>query len=225
MTELSDRERLSSFLLDLYGGDRYAHVHAASNEHREAHGEECGVYPSDPIKMRLISILVEAIGGKRILEIGCGLGYSALHLAAAAGPDGRIDTIDRFTQHVELARRYATQAGLADRIQVLEGEGVAVLATLSGPYDLVHDDGWFAKEPPYLERMIELVRPGGLIAISNWFLLEQAVTGKPEMDWSAFAGPDWGDHVQAYARRLSSHPKISVSFVLRPGLGLAVKTT
>lgn len=224
MTQPSDSERLESFLLDLYGGDPYAHVRQASDEHREAHGPACGVYPSNPIKMRLIATLVRALGAKRILEIGCGLGYSALWLADAAGPDGHVDTIDRFPEHVALSRRYATEAGHSHRLQVIEGEGTDILATLSGPYDLIHDDGWFAAEPPYLERMIDLTRPGGLIALSNWFLLEDAVTGKPQMDWSAFAGPDWADHVQAYARRLAAHPQLSLSFVLRPWLALAVKT-
>jgi len=224
MTQLSDSERLSSFILDLYGDDPYAHVRRASDEHREAHGPDCGAYPSDPIKMRLLSTLVQASSAKRILEIGCGLGYSALWLAAAAGPDGRVDTIDRFTEHAALARRFAADAGLSDRLNVIEGEGVDVLPALTGPYDLVHDDGWFAEEPPYLERMIELVRPGGLVAISNWFLLEDAVTGKPQMDWSTQAGPDWADHVQAYARRLASYPQLDLSFVLRPWLALAVKT-
>jgi len=216
----SDAERLSSFILDLYGGDPFGHVRDASNEHREAHGSECEVYPSDPIKMRLLATLVRALGAKRILEIGCGLGYSALWLADAAGPDGHVDTIDRFPEHVALARQYVSAAGFSGRLQVIEGEGVDILAALSGAYDLVHDDGWFAAEPPYLDRMIDLTRPGGLIALSNWFLLEDAVTGKP----SAFAGPDWADHVQAYARKLTSHPQLSLAFVLRPWLGLAVKT-
>ena len=220
----SDAERLSSFILDLYEGDPYAHVRDASNEHREAHGSECEVYPSDPIKMRLLATLVRALGAKRILEIGCGLGYSALWLADAAGPDGHVDTIDRFPEHVALARQYVSAADLSGRLQVIEGEGVDILAELSGPYDLVHDDGWFAKEPTYLERMIDLTRPGGLIVLSNWFLLEDAVTGKPQMDWSASAGPDWADHVQAYARKLTSHPQLSLAFVLRPWLALALKT-
>ena len=224
MTQPSDADRVSSFILDLYGGDPYAHVRDASNEHREAHGPDCEVYPSDPIKMRLISTLIRASRAKRILEIGCGLGYSALWLAEASGPDGHVDTVDRFPEHVALSRQYAAEAGYSDRLQVIEGDGADVLATLSGPYDLIHDDAWFAKEPPYLDRMIELVRPGGLIALSNWFLLEDAVTGRPQMDWSTSAGPGWADQVRAYARRLAAHPQLSLSFVLRPWLALAVKT-
>ena len=224
MTQPSEPERLSSFLLELYGGDPFGHVRDASNEHREAHGSECDVYPSDPIKIRLLATLVRAAGAKRILEIGCGLGYSALWLADTVGPDGHVDTIDRFPEHVALARQYVSAAGFSGRLQVIEGEGVDILAELSGPYDVVHDDGWFASEPTYLQRSIDLLRPGGLLALSNWFLLEEALTDRPKMDWSTFAGPDWADHVQAYARKLTSHPQLSLAFVLRPWLGLAVKT-
>jgi predicted O-methyltransferase YrrM len=224
MSNPSNSERLSSFILDLYGGDPFAHVRRASNEHREGHGPDCGAYPSDPIKMRLLFTLVRASEAKRILEIGCGLGYSALWLAEAAGRYGRVDTIDRFADHVALARQFAADAGHADRIRVIEGEGVDVLDTLSGPYDLVHDDGWFAQEPPYLERMIDLLRSRGLLTLSNWFLLEEALSGKPQTDWTSSAGPDWADHVQAYARKLAFHPRLSVAFALRPWLALAVKT-
>ena len=224
MTQPSDPERVSSFILDLYGGDPYAHVRDASNKHREAHGPDCTVYPSDPIKMRLLATLVQASAARRILEIGCGLGYSALWLAQAAGPHGHVDTIDRFPEHVALARQYVSEAGHSGRLQVIEGEAVDILAELSGPYDLVHDDGWFAREPTYLQRSIDLLRPGGLLALSNWFLLEEALTDKPQMDWSTFAGPDWADHVQDYARRLAAHPQLSLSFVLRPWLALALKT-
>lgn len=227
MSEPSDSQHLASFLLDLQGGDPFAHVRAASDAHREEHGPECGVYPSDPLRARLLATLVHATAARRLLEIGCGLGYSALWLADAAGPEGRIETIDRFPEHVALARRYATEFGLDERIGVIHGEGAEVLPALSGPFDLIHDEGWFGAEPPYFERMIDLLRPGGLLALSSWFLLEAAVTGESDKDWSQFAGPDWVENVQAYARTLASHPKLHTSFVLRSwmyGLALAVKT-
>ncbi|HEU4760518.1 MAG TPA: hypothetical protein VFT91_11145, partial [Dehalococcoidia bacterium] len=69
MTQPSDRERLFDYLLRLYGGDPFAQVREASNTHREAHGgvdpallQECGVYPSDPQKMRLIGTIARAAG-------------------------------------------------------------------------------------------------------------------------------------------------------------------
>ena len=224
MPDPSDAELISSFLLDLYGGDPFASVYRASNEHREAHGPDCEVYPGAPVKMRFISTLVRATASRRILEIGCGLGYSALWLADAAGPEARVQTIDRFPEHAELARRSVAEGGLAERLEVLVGEGEQLLETLPGPYDLIHDDGWFAREPPYLERVVDLLR-GGLLVMSNWFLLRHALVGDATMDWSQFAGPDWATDVQAYAEKLSRHPRLHISFVMEPAwLGLAVRT-
>src|SRR3990172_4227668 len=141
MADPSDAELSSSFLLDLYGGDPFARVYRASNEHREAHGPACEVYPSEPAKMRLLAGLVRAAGACRILEIGCGLGYSALWLADAAGPDGRVETIDRFPEHAAPARRYAQEAGLAGRPNVIEGEGGDGLAQPTGPHPVIPHDG------------------------------------------------------------------------------------
>lgn len=226
MTAQSDNQRLAAFLLELQGGDPFAHVREESNRHRQAHGPDCGVYPSDPLKARLLATLVHATGAQRILEIGCGLGYSALWLAEASGPHGRVQTIDRFPEHIATAVRYAREFGLADRIELIHGEGARVLQELNEPYDLIHDEGWFGGEPPYFDKMLEVLRPGGLLVASSWFLLEAAVTGISDKDWSQFAGPAWKENVQAYARKLASHPKLHTSFVLRDwlyGAALAVK--
>ena len=73
--------------------------------------------------------------------------------------------------------------------------------------------------------MIDLLRPGGLLIMSNWFLLEQAVTGNLTMDWAQFAGPDWAEQVKSYARKLVAHPALHVSFLMSPSwVALAVKT-
>ena len=53
--------------------------------------------------------------------------------------------------------------------------------------------------------------------MANWFPLEDAVLGRRGNDI------DWADRIQAYARRLASHPKLSLAYALRPWLGLAVK--
>ena len=215
----------------LYGGDPLSSVRAASNEHRPKHAasltggeQECGVYPSDAPKMRVLASLLRANAAGSVLEIGCGLGYSALWLAEAAGPQATVETIDRFPEHIELARAHAEDLGYAGRIQFLRGEAAAILSRLSGPYDFIHDDGWFAQEPPYFRRMVELLRPGGLLVMSNWFLLAHAITGKWDVDWAQFAGPSWAEDVKAYAKRVTSDPGLYVSFIMQPAwVGLAVK--
>jgi hypothetical protein len=71
---------------------------------------------------------------------------------------------------------------------------------------------------------VELLRPGGLWVLSNWFLLDQAITGKTTMDWAQFAGPRWADDVKSYARILTSDPRLYVSYIVQPSwVALAVK--
>jgi len=231
MVEQDDGGRVRDYLQNLYGADPFQTVYEASNTHRENHArvlsggaQECGVYPSEALKMRVLATLVQAASAKRILEIGCGLGYSALWLADAAGPDSTVETIERFPEHAELARGFAAEFALGERIRVLLGEGDVILAGLEGQYDVIHDDGWFGLQPPYYERVVELLRPGGLWILSNWFLLDQAITGQTTMDWAQFAGPQWADDVKAYAETLMSDPRLYVSYIMQPSwIALAYK--
>jgi predicted O-methyltransferase YrrM len=110
------------------------------------------------------------------------------------------------------------------RAVAIHGEGEDVLKSLTGPYDLIHDDGWFGEQPAYYDRMVELLRPGGLLIMSNWFLLEQAFRESPDVDWAQFAGPRWRDRVRAYAEALASDSRLQVSFNIRPAwVGLGYK--
>lgn len=229
VTVTSDLRRAAAFLDSLHH-DPYEHVRRASEDHRVMHAaeltggpQECGVYPSDPLKMRVLANIVRAMGARRVLEVGCGLGYSALWLADAVGPEGFVETVDRFPEHARLAADYAKEAGLATRVSVLTGDSDTVLSGLSGPYDFVHDDGWFAVKPPHFRRVLELLRPGGVLAMSNWFLLVQSLAAEPNLDWSEFAGPDWRDNVQAFARGLASQRDVEVAWMMDPGVALAVK--
>jgi predicted O-methyltransferase YrrM len=218
------QDETSAYLLALYGGDPFADVHEACEPHREAHGPDCGVYPAAPEKMHTLATIVKAIGARRGLEIGGGLGYSALWLADALPPDGQLETIDRHAVHVSLIDEAARRYGLAKRLKGVLGEAKDVLPRPTDPYDFIHDDGWFGEQPAYYERMVELLRPGGLLILANCFLLEDAITDTPRNDWAQFAGPRWAENVQAYARKLVSDPRLHTSFIMRPAwVGLAYK--
>jgi len=222
MPTRDEHAQIDQYLLDLFV-DPYHEVYSASESHRKQHGPDCEVYPSNHLKVRLLATLARSTGARRVLEIGGGLGYSALWLADGVGAAGSVETIDRFPEHVALIEHYAQQFGMAERLYAIEGEGEQVLRDLSGPYDLIHDDGWFAEQPSYFERMIALLRPGGTLAISNWFLIEQSIVAEPDMDWTQFAGPGWEDKLRAYATTLSSRPDLDVSFIPRPWIAIAVR--
>ena len=230
MPDNSRPDHLNGFLLNLHGTDPFAEVSDASEAHRVEHAstlaageQECGAFPSSALKMRMLAAVGRATNARRVLEIGGGLGYSAIWFADIVGGSGHVETIDRFAEHVEAIRRYAERFGMGDRIIARAGEADDVLPTLDGTYDIVHDDAWFGAQPPYYDRLAGLLRPGGLLVMSNWFLLEHAVTGQSPVDWSEVAGPSWAEDIKSYARRLAADERYDVSFVQSPAVALAYR--
>ena len=141
--------------------DPFIHIKEQTLSHRDRHG--CGAWPygNGP----LLSVLAGAAGARRILELGCALGYTALSLAHGA-PDAEVDTIDRDPEHVRLARETIAGAGMAARIRVHEGDFAQVLAGFAPGYDVAFFDG-FTPSPPILVALTRLLRPRGLLISAN----------------------------------------------------------
>ncbi len=217
------RDAVCRELVEIAGGDPFHSVLNASEEHRPVHGVPCGLYPAGPAVMSLVAQLVRAARAHRVLDLGCGFGYSTLWLAAAGGPSARITAIDQFTEHIEQAEAFAEQFGLAGRIEFVVGDVASVLATLNGPFDLIHDDAWFASAPPYLEAMLGQLTAGGVVTMANWFLLEDAIVGEARRDWSELAGPAWAHNVRAYSHELADRTDLTMTWVVTPPLGIAIR--
>jgi predicted O-methyltransferase YrrM len=173
--------------------------------------------------MGTAAMLVRASSARRILDLGSGFGYSALWLAHAAGPDSEVVGVDRFEEHIREARRFAADAQLDAEITFLCGEVASVLDDLDGDFDLVHDDAWFASAPDYYDQIVGVLRSGGVLSMPNWFLMEDAVNDQPRQDWSAFAGDQWAKETLAYAERLARDPRLHVTWIVSPPLGVAIK--
>ena len=221
MPKLTD-ERVEAELLRLGGGDPFDAVLRASEEHRARH-PGCALYPAGPRVMSLAAQLVRASRATRVLDLGSGLGYSTLWLASAAGERGSVLGIDRDEEHVMQANRHAELHGMRGRASFLAGEVAEVLGTLEGPVDVVHDDAWFAERPSHFDRVVGLLRPGGVLTMPNWFLLEDALTGRPTRDWSEFAGPGWPTAVREFAQTVAADERLDPLWVSSPPLLVAVK--
>jgi predicted O-methyltransferase YrrM len=118
---------------------------------------------------RLLGILVQATGARRVLEIGTLGGYSAIHLARALPADGRLISLELDERHAQVARENLSDAGLADRADVRVGAALDLLPALStdAPFDLAFIDADKESYPAYLEWCMQLVRPGGMIVVDN----------------------------------------------------------
>jgi len=141
--------------------DPFAHVRETTLKHRARHG--CGAWPygNGP----LLSTIAAAAGARRILELGCALGYTSLSFARGA-PKARIDTVERDPEHVRLAREHIAKAGMSKRITVHEGDFAKVLPGLDAGYDVAFFDG--NTPVPALHKVLRgLLNTGGVLITAN----------------------------------------------------------
>jgi caffeoyl-CoA O-methyltransferase len=121
-----------------------------------------------------MALLVELTGTRRYLEVGTFTGYSSLAVALALPPDGSIVCCDISREWTDVARRYWERAGVADRIELRLGPAMdsldAMLAEgLAGSFDFAFLDADKIGYPAYADRLLALLRSGGLLAIDNVF--------------------------------------------------------
>jgi caffeoyl-CoA O-methyltransferase len=154
--------------------DRYAEEHtapepdylAALAEETRAASPSAGMMVG-PLEGRLLELLVWLSGARRVLEIGTFTGYSALSMAAALPPAGRIVTCDIDPDMTALARRHIEASPFADRIDIRLGPALDTVATLDGPFDLVFIDADKTNYANYYEATLPKLAPGGIIVVDN----------------------------------------------------------
>ena len=163
------RKSVKQLLTGIYHGraDVHLDLYQLSNQHRRKHGRGCDMFPSDPLQAPLWRVVASLTHARRMLEVGCGYGYTAAVMASAGGPDCRVDTIEGDPHHAELAEQAFLQRGLSRRIRILRGRGQRVLPKLKGRYDVVFLDGDWREYPRYLRHLRRLTRPGSIIVTAN----------------------------------------------------------
>jgi len=116
---------------------------------------------------RFLGLLVRTLRARRVLELGTFTGYSSISMALALPSGGRVITCDVNEETTAIARRYADEAGVLDRIDYRLGPGLETIAQLDGPFELVFID---ADKPNYLnyyEATLPLLADGGLMVVDN----------------------------------------------------------
>lgn len=148
---------------------------------------------------RFLKMLVAAVGAQRVLEIGTFTGYSALSMAEALPPSGRLITCELSEEHAAMARRFIARSAYADMIEVRVGPAIETVRSLEGPFDFVFID---ADKPSYLdyyEASLPLLSARGLIAVDN--VLQAGRVLDPNTDNpNAAAMRRFNDHVAADKR-------------------------
>jgi predicted O-methyltransferase YrrM len=116
---------------------------------------------------KLLNLQVRAMGARRILEIGTLGGYSAIWMARALPPGGKLISLEYNPKHAEVARANLARAGLAEMTEVRVGPGLELLPSLSGPFDFFFIDADKDGYPDYFRGCLELSRPGSVMVFDN----------------------------------------------------------
>ena len=146
--------------------DPFDDIRSASEAHRQQHGPICTVYPTS--RASLWGLLAGAIRANRIVEIGTGLGYSALWLAHGAQA-AQVTTVEANRDHAALARENVRNAGYANRIGVVHARGIDFLAGYDQQVDIIFCDCDIDEYADYPAHALRLLRVGGLLITANLF--------------------------------------------------------
>ncbi len=159
--------RIDSYVEGLFAPPDPA-LEGALRRSRRAGLPEINVPPNEG---KLLQLLAEIVGAKRILEIGTLGGYSTIHLGRALPEGGSLISLELDERYAEVARESIAEAGLEDRVEVRAGDARKLLADMvesgAGPFDLTFIDADKVSYPEYLEWALRLSRPGSLILADN----------------------------------------------------------
>ncbi len=175
----------------------------------------------------LLRVLAMAVGARKILEIGTAVGYSGIWLAGALPPDGMLMTMEMDPERGREAQENFKAAGLASRVSVIMGDAQRMIAKVAGPFDLIFQDGDKKLYVPMLDRLVTLLRPGGLLVTDNVLWDGKVVPGFAA--GSALASAERVDDestraIAEYNERVAAHPALLTTIVpLRDGVSISVK--
>jgi caffeoyl-CoA O-methyltransferase len=174
-----------------------------------------------PEQGQFMALLIRLTGARKVLEIGTFTGYSALTMALALPPNGRIVACDISREWTTIASRYWAEAGVAARIDLrlapaLETTTALLDAGEALTFDFAFIDADKERYADYYEAALQLLRPGGLIAIDNT-LWNGRVANPAAQDGDTLA-------IRAFNERLKDDLRIDLSLVpIGDGLTLARK--
>lgn len=124
-----------------------------------------------PNQGKLLHILAQIRGARRILELGTLAGYSTIWLARALPADGKLITLEANPKHADVARENIERAGLAKIVEIRVGAALETLPQLKSegqaPFDLVFIDADKANIPDYFTWALKLTRRGSVIIVDN----------------------------------------------------------
>jgi caffeoyl-CoA O-methyltransferase len=163
-----------------------------------------------PIEGAFLSFMVFLKQPQRVLEIGTFTGWSSIAMASALPRGGSLVTCDVNEETTAIARRYADEAGVADRIEYRLGPAIDTLASLDGPFDLVFIDADKGGYVDYYEAALPKLAPDGVILADNTLF--------------GLADGEIADHIERFNEHVRADDRVeTVLLTIREGVTLIRK--
>lgn len=126
---------------------------------------------SNPVNLRLLQLLIRMTGARRVLEIGAFVGLSTMAMAKVLPPGGKVTSIEKFDHFADICRINFRKNGLADQIEMLQGDAMELLSHLpkDQAFDFIFIDGNKECYREYFDRLEPRLAPRGLIVVDDVF--------------------------------------------------------
>jgi caffeoyl-CoA O-methyltransferase len=178
-----------------------------------------GLPISDPEVASFLAVTAGARAPRRVVELGTNIGYGAIVLARAAGPEAKVVTVELSAELCRTARAFIEEAGLSSRIEVVEGAATSVLEAMTTPIDMAYVDCVKEEYVRYLELLVPRLAPRGVIVADN--VLWRGHVARPD---AAGREEPRARALGAFNEAIVRHPSLrAVVLPLGDGVAYAVK--
>lgn len=174
----------------------------------------------DPQAAALLHVLARAMGARRIVEVGTAIGVSTIHLARALPDDGELISFEIDRERHAAAQSYFARARLTADVDLRLQDATEGLAELTGPFDIAFLDGVKAEYGQYLDLVVPLLRPGGLVAVDNVLMSGAVAEGRAIDGWSE----ERVETARSFNEHFLGHPELVGTITpVGDGIALAVR--
>ncbi len=166
--------------------------------------------------LEVVDKILKETKPKKILEIGTAVGYSAICFSEYLQEDGIIDTIERDEEKIAEAKVNIEKVGVAEKINILEGDAVEILPTLTGKYDMIFIDAAKGKYPFFLKEALRMLEKDGVILADNILY-----KGYVMSDYNKHKQRTAVRNLREYIHEVTEDPNLETE-ILEVGDGLAI---
>jgi caffeoyl-CoA O-methyltransferase len=182
----------------------------ARNENRPIVSKDTGLF---------LHLLTKITNAKRILEIGCNIGYSGTWFATALGEDGHLDTLEISPEIAKEAEKFFKEAGVENKVKVHVGPALDTIPTLNEEYDILFIDAAKKQYKAYVELSLPKLRKGALILVDNVLWSGKVANEEIPKD------DKLTNSLKEFNEYFSNHPDIETTILtIGDGIALGIKS-